>query len=385
MAFMLPPSVCEALSRLNAQGFEAYVVGGCVRDMLMGIPPHDFDICTSALPQETMRCFQNERVIETGLKHGTVTVILKGETLEITTFRTEGDYLDGRHPSSVAFTRSLENDLMRRDFTVNAIAYHPDRGLTDLYGGQADIQNKVLRCVGNPLQRLTEDALRILRALRFSAQLGFTIEKNTSDALNALKDRLSLISRERIAAELLRMLSSPFAPQVLSLYGDVFLAAVPDCTRFDIAALAKAPAGHMLLRTAALLHGDPNAQAVLQSLKLSTAFTEDCLMLIHAYDTKIEPREVPLWLAEMGAERFDALLRLRDEDQRQTLLAEVRRAMDERLPFSVRELAVNGRDLMAAGLPAGPHIGELLESLHKEVLMRKFPNDRDTLLRKIKE
>ncbi|MBR5231440.1 MAG: CCA tRNA nucleotidyltransferase [Clostridia bacterium] len=385
MPFSLPQSVTEALLRLNAHGFEAYLVGGCVRDMLMGIPPHDFDICTSALPEETMQCFADVRVIETGIKHGTVTVILHGEPLEITTFRTEGDYLDGRHPSSVAFTRSLENDLMRRDFTVNAMAYHPEKGLTDLYGGRQDIERKLLRCVGDPTERFTEDALRILRALRFAAQLGFEIDKATGDALHALRGRLSLISRERIAAELLRMLASPHAPQVLHLYGDVFLAALPDCTRFDIDALKKAPEGHTLLRTASLLHGDPNAQAVLKSLKLSTAFTEDSLMLIDAYDAKIEPREVPLWLAKMGKERFDALLLLREKQERQTLLKEVRRALDEHLPFSVRDLAINGRDLIAAGLPAGPHIGELLESLHKEVLMRKIPNDRDALLKRIKE
>ena len=145
MQFFLPAAVLQALDTLTARGYEAYVVGGCVRDLLMGLPPHDYDICTSAMPEETKACFDGERVIETGIQHGTVTVILGGEPLEITTFRTEGDYLDGRHPSFVAFTRNIENDLMRRDFTVNAMAYHPQKGLVDLYGGQEDIAHKCLR------------------------------------------------------------------------------------------------------------------------------------------------------------------------------------------------------------------------------------------------
>ena len=227
MQFPLPAEVLKALDMITARGYEAYVVGGCVRDLLMGIPPHDYDICTSALPEETKACFCGERVIETGIQHGTVTVLMNGEMLEITTFRTEGDYLDGRHPSSVSFTRSIENDLMRRDFTVNAMAYHPEKGLVDLYGGREDLQDKRLRCVGDAPERLTEDALRILRAMRFSAQLSFAVEESTAQAMHNLKDRLSLISRERIAQELLRMIAFPAAANVLQQFEDIFFAALP--------------------------------------------------------------------------------------------------------------------------------------------------------------
>ena len=176
MDFLLPAPVQRALSMLGEAGFSAYVVGGCVRDWVLGIPPHDFDICTSAAPEEMKEIFRDERTIETGIKHGTLTVLMEGEPLEITTFRLDGDYLDGRHPSSVSFTRNIEEDLSRRDFTINAMAYSPREGLCDPFGGQADCKAGIIRCVGEPERRFTEDALRILRALRFSARLGFPIE-----------------------------------------------------------------------------------------------------------------------------------------------------------------------------------------------------------------
>lgn len=195
MRFELPPGALEVLRSLNAAGYQAYAVGGCVRDMARGVPPHDYDICTSALPAQTERCFAGERVVETGIKHGTVTVLMAGEPYEITTFRTDGDYLDGRHPQSVAFTDSLTEDLRRRDFTINAMAYHPDIGLRDPFDGQADIARRVIRCVGDANARFTEDALRILRALRFAAELGFDIAPDTARAMRELSGRLALISR----------------------------------------------------------------------------------------------------------------------------------------------------------------------------------------------
>lgn len=381
MQFSLPAEVLQALDTLTAHGYDAYVVGGCVRDLLMGIPPHDYDICTAAMPEETKSCFAAERVIETGVRHGTVTVLMHGEPLEITTFRTEGDYLDGRHPSSVAFTRSIENDLMRRDFTVNAMAYHPQKGLIDLYGGQKDLQCKTLRCVGDAHTRLTEDALRILRALRFSAQLGFAIEKDTAQAMHALRSRLSLISRERIAQELLRMIGFSAAADVLQQFEDVFFAALPQCQKADIAALSSLTGGDTVTRMAALLHknGPSAADSALQSLKLPAAFHRDCLQLIERYDDVLTPAEVPLYLARMGEAQFRRLLLLQHNT---ALLPEVQRALDEGLPLSVRELAVSGRDLMALGVPAGPKVGEVLAGLHEAVLRREVENVREKLLEK---
>ena len=379
MQFSLPAEVLKALDMITARGYEAYVVGGCVRDLLMGIPPHDYDICTSALPEETKACFPSERVIETGIQHGTVTVLIQGEPLEITTFRTEGDYLDGRHPSSVAFTRNIENDLMRRDFTVNAMAYHPEKGLVDLYGGQEDIARRCLRCVGDAHTRLTEDALRILRAMRFSAQLGFQVEACTAQAMHDLKDRLALISRERIAQELLRMISSPAAPDVLAQFEDVFFAAVPQCKAIDIPSLRALAGGDTITRMAALLHANDlsSADAALQSLKLPTLFQRDCLQLIAHYAAPLAAEDVPLWLSRLGEMQFRRLLLLQHNT---ALEPEIQRALDEKLPLRVRDLAVNGRDLMAAGIPAGPMVGEVLTRLHEMVLRREVENDRSKLL-----
>lgn len=379
MQFSLPATVLKALDILTAHGYEAYVVGGCVRDLLMGIPPHDYDICASSLPSETKSCFAGERVIETGIQHGTVTVLMNGESLEITTFRTEGDYLDGRHPSSVSFTRNIENDLMRRDFTVNAMAYHPQKGLVDLYGGQKDIRKRILRCVGDAHTRLTEDALRILRAMRFSAQLDFIIEEKTAQAMHDLKNRLSLISRERIAQELVRMAASPAAARVLRQFDAVFFASMPTCTQLDIEALDALPCGDATLRMAALLHADgaEKAAAALQSLKLPTLFTRECLELITHYDAEITPEDVPLWLSRLGEKQLQRLLLLQHNA---SLDAEIQRVKDEQLPLSLRDLKVNGRDLMAAGIPSGRQVGEILERLHEMVLRREIANESNVLL-----
>ena len=198
----LPQSISEILAKLETAGHEAYIVGGCVRDSLMGVQPHDFDITTSALPEETMAVFEGYTVIPKGLKHGTVTVLCEGEPVEITTYRVDGDYADGRHPDSVKFTRSLSEDVARRDFTMNGIAYSPTRGLFAEYDGAEDIRRGVIRCIGDADKRFNEDALRILRALRFSAVLGFAIEENTAASICRNKGLLARVSGERILSEL---------------------------------------------------------------------------------------------------------------------------------------------------------------------------------------
>ena len=385
MQFSLPTNVQTALNTLTTHGYEAYVVGGCVRDLLMGISPHDYDICTSALPDETKACFGDYRVIETGIQHGTVTVLIDHEPFEITTYRTEGDYLDGRHPSFVAFTRNLENDLQRRDFTVNAMAYHPQRGLVDLYGGQKDIAGKCIRCVGDAHTRLTEDALRILRAMRFSAQLGFEVEEVTARAMLDLKNRLHLISRERIASELVRMIASSGAPGVLKRFASILFTALPQCTLLDLHALAALPAGDAVLRTAALLHsnGAEIVEATLLSLKLPTLFVHDCTQLVAHYEEEISPQDVPLWLAAFGQTQFERLALLKNMEERDVLINEMQRTLDEKLPLTLKELAITGRDLIAAGFPAGPRIGEALNTLHEKVLKREITNDQETLLKSL--
>ena len=382
MRFELPPGALEVLRRLNAAGHQAYAVGGCVRDLARGVPPHDYDICTSALPAQTERCFAGERVVETGIKHGTVTVLMAGEPYEITTFRTDGDYLDGRHPQSVAFTDSLTEDLRRRDFTINAMAYHPDIGLRDPFDGQADIARRVIRCVGDANARFTEDALRILRALRFAAELGFDIAPDTARAMRELSGRLALISRERIAAELLRALNGINAVPVLQAFDTVLLAALPDYPAAALPealhALAILPRGDIVLRLAALLTPCGAAGArVLASLKPSRALSSQVLALTAAAGEDISRAELPLWLARLGEAQLRRLLTLQGRDD---LLSCLPALLAQRLPLTLGDLAINSRDLTAAGLPAGAELGRTLNALHRRVLLGELSNERGALL-----
>ena len=224
-----PRQVLSLLDRLESAGFEAWVVGGCVRDSLLGKVPFDWDVTTSARPEETAACLEGERLLQTGAAHGTVALIpQEGRPIEITTFRADGTYTDSRHPDSVTFSRRLEDDLSRRDFTVNAMAYHPGRGLVDLFGGRRDLEAALLRCVGDPARRFSEDALRILRCLRFASQLEFSIEPATGTALAEARGLLSVISQERVREELTKLLCGPGAASVLREYSQAVFAVLPE-------------------------------------------------------------------------------------------------------------------------------------------------------------
>ena len=224
----LPCEVKLAIAKLTEKGFEAYIVGGCVRDSLMKCTPKDYDITTSANPEEVKNVFKEYRVVETGLKHGTVTVIVRGMPLEITTFRIDSEYLDHRHPKNVTFTKSLKEDTARRDFTMNALAYNDEKGLCDFYGGKVDIENKIIRCVGDANKRFNEDALRIMRALRFSSVLGFDIEENTKNAMFNNKHLLKNISSERLAGELVKLLCGANVKKILLEYIDIIGVFIPE-------------------------------------------------------------------------------------------------------------------------------------------------------------
>ena len=224
----IPQGPNEILNRLTAAGFQAYAVGGCVRDSLLGTVPGDWDICTSALPEETEACFSDLRVVETGLKHGTVTVIFQGVPYEITTFRSDGNYLDHRRPQQVNFVRTLKEDLLRRDFTINAMAVGLDEEIQDPFGGRQDLKDGIIRCVGDPDTRFTEDALRILRGLRFASRLGFSIAPETAAAMERNKNLLSYVSGERIYKELAGILIGTYAQSVLEQYGGVLAAVLPE-------------------------------------------------------------------------------------------------------------------------------------------------------------
>ncbi len=213
----IPSYVQKIIDRLEENGYEAYIVGGCVRDMLLGREPNDFDVTTSAVPEQTLSVFSDMRTVPTGLKHGTVTVLSSGEPIEVTTFRIDGKYTDSRHPESVCFTSNIKEDLSRRDFTVNAMAYNKSRGIVDPFGGADDMEKKILRAVGEPCLRMQEDALRIMRALRFSAQLGFEIESGTVLALKKMKEGLANVSGERLGVELAKLVTAPYPKRPVEL------------------------------------------------------------------------------------------------------------------------------------------------------------------------
>lgn len=430
----LPGYAARALARLEDAGFETWAVGGCVRDSLRGAVPHDFDLCTAARPEEMQRVFAGERVIETGIRHGTLTVLTDGGPLEITTFRTDGSYSDGRHPDGVRFVTSIREDLARRDFTAGAMAWHPERGLFDPFGGRNDIENRVLRAVGDPDTRFTEDALRILRAVRFASELGFSIEENTLAAMRRQVGRLACVAPERVREELTRLLCGRWVQRVLLRYYDIIGAALPElqpmfgCTQdnphhcYDVWGHTVRAVGQVppepCLRWAMLLHdsgkpacktvdeqgighfrGHPKAsralaEKLLPRLHFSTGDSERILLLVEQHDRPLGDSEklVRRRLAQIGENRFRDLLMIKKGDAvgqntqpwdvgtlcgTEKLLNEVLR-QDSCL--SLRQLAVNGRDMQALGL-SGAAIGEMLRRLLDAVLDEPEKNDRETLLR----
>ena len=407
MDFHLPQPVRQAISRLEQAGYSAFAVGGCVRDWVLGKAPHDYDICTSAAPDEMQAVFRGERTVETGLKHGTLTVVLSDMPLEITTFRLDGAYTDGRHPDSVRFTARVEDDLSRRDFTVNAMAYSPSRGLIDPFGGRADCEHGVIRCVGEADRRFEEDSLRLLRALRFSARLGFSIERATAAAIHAGKEGLGRISRERIAAELNALLCAPKPGNVLREYADVLwqaLAAEGDFRESQGWPLALRRVDEvepvLSLRWAALLAdvmATEEIRGVLMALKQPKRLIEETGTLAYFLQ---EFRGVPLdrvsmqeRMMRLGPKALEQLIRLERADAVARWPGRARAADDEarrrarmadelvqsNACFSPAQLAVRGGDLAALGL-RGPQIGGMVETLLLAVVRGEVPNEKEALL-----
>lgn len=385
----LPTSIQRALARLNQAGYEAYIVGGCVRDSLMGKVLADWDITTSALPTEILHVFSDFHTIATGLQHGTVTVIIDGTPLEITTYRVDGRYADGRHPDSVTFTAQLDEDLKRRDFTINAMVYHPDVGLIDPFDGQGDLQAKTIRCVGEPIQRFTEDALRILRALRFSAVLGFDIEATTANAIHCLATTLSRVSIERITSEFKRLICGENADTVLEKFEDVIAVFLPEIcdggTTFKLAHLSALPR----TRIAALFYSASisaeSATTLLRRLRFDAQTIQDVRRLLSFSPNSIHTADAYLLrlLNHMGAELvFDyfSITGATDATIRRT-----RELLDERACYNTSMLAINGDDVLSIGVPAGPAIGEMLNRALYAVLDQQCPNEKAALMKYIEE
>lgn len=400
MTIRMDEGAAELLDTLHRAGYAAYVVGGCVRDSLLGLTPHDWDLCTSALPQQGMELFGEEKCIPTGLQHGTVTVKQGGGLYEITTFRTEGAYTDGRHPDEVHFVPDVREDLARRDFTINAMAYNAKEGLIDPFGGQADLQSGILRAVGVPHQRFTEDALRILRLYRFAARFGFAIDPPTAQAAQELCARLDCVSVERIEEELAKLLSAPAPAAYLDekILGVVLPELSPEALAAAKPVVDVCPAGEQALpvRLAALLLslGEDGTRRTLRRLRCSNACIEETAVLVREVVSGV-PVSLNIYARRLlgkynlcTVQRLAALgAALQPEHAADfAALSELAEQLDaDGVCCRVSQLAVNGRDLMAAGVPAGPGIRKILEALLDGVIREEYPNERQALLAAVQQ
>ena len=400
MTIRMDEGAAELLDNLHRAGYAAYVVGGCVRDSLLGLTPHDWDLCTSALPQQGMELFGEERCIPTGLQHGTVTVKQGGGLYEITTFRTEGTYTDGRHPDEVHFVPDVREDLARRDFTINAMAYNANEGLIDPFGGQADLQSGILRAVGVPHQRFTEDALRILRLYRFAARFGFSIDPPTAQAAQELCAHLDCVSVERIEEELAKLLSAPAPAAYLDekILGVVLRELSPEALAAAKPVVDACPAGEQALpvRLAALLLslGEDGTRRTLRRLRCSNACIEETAVLVREVVSGV-PVSLNIYARRLlgkynlcTVQRLAALgTALQPERSADfAALSELAEQLDaDGVCCRVSQLAVNGRDLMAAGVPAGPGIRKVLEALLDGVIREEYPNERQALLAAVQQ
>ena len=400
MTIPMDAGAAELLHALHAAGHAAYVVGGCVRDSLLGLTPHDWDLCTSALPQQVMELFGAQRCIPTGLQHGTVTVKQSGALYEITTFRTEGTYTDGRHPDEVHFVPDVREDLARRDLTINAMAYNEKEGLVDPFGGQADLQSGIVRAVGVPRQRFTEDALRILRLYRFAARFGFAIDPPTAQAAQELCAHLDCVSVERIEEELAKLLAAP-APAAY-LNEKILSVVLPELSPETLAAakpvVDACPAGaeNLSIRLAALLLslGEDGIRRTLKRLRCSNALIEEAAVLVREavpgvpVSLNIYARRL-LGKYNLCTVQHIAALGTALQPERAAgfaALSELAEQLDaDGVCCRVSQLAVNGRDLMAAGVPAGPGIRKVLEALLDGVIREEYPNERQALLAAVQQ
>lgn len=388
MNMTLPSAVLHAITCLNAAGYEAYAVGGCVRDTLMGRAPNDWDITTSALPEQTIDVFDGYRTLDVGLKHGTLTVFIEEQPIEITTYRVDGPYTDGRHPDSVVFTPSLENDLRRRDFTINAMAYHPNVGLVDPFDGRQDCSEGVIRCVGNPHLRFNEDALRIIRGLRFASDFGFVIEPNTAQAMHALASNLQKVAMERISTEFTKLLCGQHVTTVLREYADILELLFPSPLNFEgvSQSLQKIPTNPLSRYAALLFSCAPEEVAIIgKHLRLSNHITKEVITLVQNRDIPlaVDRPNVLRVLNRLGPQNaflLTTLRSVRDEQDYSQFVEQVNQAVEQKACYRMADLAVNGDDLRSVGISPGPMIGTILNALLDAVMDGILPNTHDELL-----
>jgi len=435
----IPAPISKVLEIMDRAGHKSWLVGGCVRDSVMGVEPHDYDLTTSATPDQTIAAFKGYHVIETGLQHGTVTVVIDGEPVEITTFRTEGEYLDNRHPSNVSFTRRIEDDLQRRDFTINAMAYRPDEGLLDLFGGQEDIRRGIISCVGDPVQRFNEDGLRILRALRFASRLGFALEEKTAQAAFDLAPLLHGISVERVFSELKGIVCGKGAGKIVHRYAEILLPVLPElsgiigfhqnskyhcCDVLEHTCRAiDSSVPDTIVRLALLLHdiGKPDAcftgedgfdhyhghetvsakmaDEILLRLRSDNHTRNTVVKLIESHDCDVTPsmrkarhilrdftfEEAKLLLEVKKGDRLAHAEEYRDISDILALEELLAQAKEQELCFSLRDLAVNGYDMLGIGVKPGHIMGCVLNDLLNMVINEEIPNEKDALLERARQ
>lgn len=437
MIFNLPSYVNTVLNNIISHGFEAYIVGGCVRDFLLNRTPNDFDITTNATPLQVEEIFKDFHVIETGLQHGTVTVVVEGVTVEITTYRIDGLYSDGRHPDNVQYTSKLKDDLSRRDFTINAMAYNHEVGIVDKFNGINDLKNGLITCVGEPQKRFSEDALRIMRAIRFSSQLNFSIEENTSNKVHELKDTLNKVSVERIAVELNKLIKGDKPHEILTSYSDVISTIIPEiksCIGFNqhsryhkydvwehMAVSVQNSPKNLNIRLAMLLHdiGKPKtftldingnghfykhayvgaeiSEKILKNLKYDNATIKRVTTLIYHHDDEFHNvYDIKKSISKLGKEVFFELISVQQADalskhdfcsKHVQELEEIKTIAQDLISknecLSLKDLSVNGNDLKSIGIQ-GKNIGDTLNILLDNVLKDTLKNDKTSLIDYVK-
>lgn len=394
ITIQVPEAAGTIIKQLNTHGFEAYVVGGCVRDSLLGRVPKDWDITTSAKPEQVKEIFA--RTVDTGIQHGTVTVLIEHEAYEVTTYRIDGEYEDGRHPASVEFTSNLLEDLKRRDFTINAMAYSDRDGLVDVFGGTGDLQGGIIRCVGNPMDRFHEDALRILRAIRFCAQLGFAIEEDTNKAISVIAPNMEKVSKERIAVELTKLLLSDYPEQMRAVFesgiAPYVSAHFPDAESglYELEKLKQLPSNKHVRWTGFLRFLDQSeAAGILKELKLDNDTIDRVKTLTDFWRTEISASkpEIRKVMSMIDASLFDELLEFQKVfltgpylKQLKTVSQYAGEIIRNGDCIRLKDMAVTGKDLIEAGIKPGPEMGKILETLFAEVLKKPENNTREYLL-----
>ncbi len=432
---IIPKSANKILKALKSSGFEGFLVGGCVRDSLMGVVPNDYDITTNATPEQMIDVFKDFKVFKTGTEHGTVTVVVDGENIEVTTYRIDGEYVDNRHPTDVCFTSNIEDDLSRRDFTVNAMAYNEERGLIDLFGGIDDLKKGVIRCVGDPDKRFFEDGLRILRAVRFASKLGFEIDEKTAKSIHKNKHLLKNISVERIFVEFKKTLLGKGVESVLLQFKDVIAQFIPEikpCFQFDqntkyhcydvythIVKTVSAIPAEENLRLAAFFHdiGKPKVyftdengvghfythnkvsekmtKEILTRLKCDNATKDYVSTLVYIHDREVATTEksVKRFLSKYSKELFFDLLKIkradasshakeyRDREEYISSLLQIFEKIErENQCFSLKDLKLNGNDLIELGIKPSKEIGVILNKLLLSVIDEKVENEKQKLI-----